>query len=402
MGKLTALRVKTAGAGMHGDGDGLYLVVGKTGGTEGKGEGSRSWVFRYRDQGRLRDMGLGSVRDVPLADARRRVSELRRLRAEGVDPLEAKRASEVRQRADAARAVTFRQVAEAFISTNRAGWRSPKHALQWTATLETYAYPTIGDMAVGEIETAHILAILEPIWSKKPETASRVRGRVESVLDAATARGLREGENPARWRGRLNAVLPPRHRVAKVEHHAALPFTELPEFMVDLRTRPGVGAAALEFAILTAARSGEVRGMCWREIDIGAALWTVPADRMKAGREHRVPLSRRALAILAEAGGDSADTLVFPGAKRGTMLSDMTLTAVLRRMGRGDVTAHGFRSAFRDWVAERTDFPREVAEEALAHIVGSRVEQAYRRGDALDKRRVLMDAWEAYCGSANE
>lgn len=397
MGRLTAIQVKTLGPGRHGDGDGLCLAVSKS--------GARSWIFRYRDGARIREMGLGSAGTgagaVPLAKARARAADLRRKRADGIDPLEAKRADEVKHLADAARAVTFRQAAEAFIATNRPGWRSSKHALQWTATLERYAYPTIGDLPVSEIGTVHVLKVIEPIWSKKPETASRIRGRIESVLDAATARGLREGENPARWRGRLNAVLPPRRRVAKVQHHAALPFAELPAFMVDLRARLGTGAAALEFAILTAARSGEVRGLRWCEIDLGGALWTVPADRMKAGREHRVPLSRRALAILTEAGGGAPDALVFPGAKHGTMLSDMTLTAVLRRMDRGDVTAHGFRSAFRDWVSERTEFPREVAEAALAHIVGDKVEQAYRRGDALDKRRVLMDAWEAYCGSAN-
>ena len=257
MGKLTAIQVKNLGPGMHGDGESLYLAV--------TGKGGRSWVFRYREAGRLRDMGLGSARDVPLADARRKAADLRRLRADGHDPLVAKQAAEARQFADKARAVTFAEVAEAFIKTNRAGWRNEKHAAQWAATLATYAYPVIGSMPVGEVETVHVLAILEPIWSTKPETATRVRGRIEAVLDAAAARGLRTGENPARWRGRLSAILPARSRVAKVQHHAALPFGELPAFMTDLRARPGIGAAALEFTILTAARSGEVRGLRWCE-----------------------------------------------------------------------------------------------------------------------------------------
>ncbi|ARO52732.1 integrase [Methylorubrum zatmanii] len=390
MGKLTAIQVKNLGPGMHGDGDSLYLAV--------TGKGGRSWVFRYREAGRLRDMGLGSVRDVPLADARRKAADLRRLRADGHDPLEARRAAEIRRAADKARTVTFAEVAEAYIKANRAGWRNEKHAAQWSATLATYAFPRIGSMPVGEVAIGHVLAILEPIWSEKPETATRVRGRIEAVLDAATARGLRTGENPARWRGRLSAILPARRKVAKVEHHPALPFAEVPAFMADLSQRPGMGARALAFAILTAARSGEVRGATWGEIDVQAGVWTVPAERMKAGREHRVPLSEPALAILTGLGG-APDALVFPGTRRGTMLSDMTLTMLLRRMGR-DVTAHGFRSSFRDWAGEATSFPREVAEAALAHIVGDKVERAYRRGDALAKRAELMAAWGAYCAGA--
>lgn len=406
MAKLTAIQIKRLGPGLHGDGDGLYLAVGKKGGSDGKGEGSRSWVFRYRDNGRLREMGLGSARDVPLADARRKASDLRRLRADGGDPIATKRAGEVQRRTEAARGVTFRQIASEFIDAQKAGWRNDKHAAQWAATLYTYAYPTIGDLPVGEVDTSHVLAILQPIWATKPETASRIRGRIESILDAATARGLRDGENPARWRGRLSAILPARRRVAKVEHHAALPFAELPAFMTDLKARTGIGAAALRFAIMTAARSGEVRGLRWREIDLDGALWRVPADRMKAGREHRVHLVADALAILnsmaSAEGRPDPDALVFPGAKRGARLSDMSLTAVLRRMGRGDVTAHGFRSTFRDWASETTHFPSEVVEMALAHTIESKVEAAYRRGDLLAKRRQLMEAWAEFCSSANE
>ncbi|WP_298428371.1 site-specific integrase, partial [Rhodoblastus sp.] len=277
--------------------------------------------------------------------------------------------------------------------------RNPKHGAQWTATLETYAYPIFGDSPVAAIDVDQVMKALDPIWATKSETASRIRGRIESILDWATVRGYRQGDNPARWRGNLDHLLPAKGKVAKVEHFAALPYKETAPFMRDLRAREGNGARALEFAILTAARSGEVRGATWGEVDFAEKLWTLPAGRMKAGREHRSPLSDAALAILnavkpAEAAPDS---LIFPGTKSGSALSDMSLTAVLRRMGHDSLTVHGFRSAFRDWCAEETHFPREVAEAALAHVLKDKTEAAYRRGDALAKRRELMAAWAAYC-----
>ena len=353
-----------------------------------KVSGARSWVLRYQLKGRRRDMGLGPYPEVTLAVARRKALEARRLLVDGVDPLTAR----------PRRVTTFRETAADLISSKRPGWRSPKHAAQWSATLGAYAYPALGSLDVKAIETTDVLAVLRPIWTDKPETASRVRQRIEAVLDFASAQGLRNGLNPARWRGHLQNLLPKPSQVRRVEHHAALDWRDLPEFMAELAAREGVSARALTFLILTAARSGEVRGMRWAEIDLTAGVWAVPAERMKAGKEHRVPLTAAAIELLGDEG--SPDTLVFPSPfDPRKAMSDMSLTAVLKKMGRGDITAHGFRSTFRDWAGETTAFPREVIEAALAHRLKDKAEAAYARGDLFNKRRELMQAWASCAGS---
>jgi integrase len=298
--------------------------------------------------------------------------------------------------------MTFKACAEAYMAAHQAGWRNPKHRGQWTATLTTYVYPHFGDLPVQVIDVGLVMKAVEPIWTEKPETASRVRGRIEAVLDWATARGYREGENPARWRGHLQNLLAPRSKVRRVEHYAALPYSKIGGFMAELHRQEGVAARALEFAILTTARTGEVIGAHWDEIDIARRLWTVSADRMKAGREHRVPLSDRAVEIIAEMKKHRLDgqEFVFTGA-RGGPLSNMALLMTLRRMGYAALTTHGFRSTFRDWAAERSEFPAEVAEMALAHVVGDKVEAAYRRGDLFEKRRQIMEAWCRFCSTSS-
>lgn len=338
-------------------------------------------------------MGLGPVDTVSLAGAREAAAEARKLVRESIDPVTKRRTDRIR----AEGILTFRECAEAFIQAHEKGWKNSKHRQQWRNTLQTYVYPVFGDLPAGEVDTVHVLRVLEPIWHRKTETASRLRGRIERVLDWAKVRGYREGENPARWRGHMDALLPAKGRVQTVRHHPALPWQDMPQFMMDLRQRNGVAACALEFAILTAARSGEVRGARWEELDIEARTWIVPAERMKGRRTHRVPLSDAALAIISCMPRLMSSPYIFAGA-RGGELSDMALTAVLRRMG-VEVTVHGFRSTFRDWAAEATAFPREVAEEALAHILANKVEAAYRRSDLFDKRRRLMEAWAAFCAS---
>lgn len=390
--KLTALKVTRATRpGIYGDGKGLWLRVG-TG-------GARSWVFRFMLNGRAREMGIGSVYDVKLAEAREIARACRRAVRQGRDPIEERRAERQAKRLEAARTITFQECAEALIAAQRAGWRNPKHAAQWPSTLATYVYPLLGKLPVQAVDVGLVMRVLEPIWTAKPETASRVRGRIESVIDWATARGYRQGENPARWKGHLENLLPARSKVARVEHHAALPYAEIAAFIAALRGQDGIGARALEFAILTAARTGEVLGAAWSEIDFEAALWTVPAERMKAGREHRVPLSEAALAILYAMKEIRQGDFVFPGARAGRSMSQMALLMTLRRMGRGNLTAHGFRSTFADWSAERTNFPGEVREMALAHAVGDKVEAAYRRGDLFEKRRQLAEAWARFCSA---
>jgi integrase len=388
-GRLTALRVERAKRpGMYVDGGGLYLQVTK---------GGASWIYRYMLNGRAREMGLGPLALFGLSEARAMALDARRLRHQGIDPIEHRRAIRAQAQLDAAKAETFKQCAERYISAHRPKWRNGKHAAQWEATLATYA-EAIGSLPVQAIDTALVLKCLEPIWTTKPETASRVRGRIENVLDYAGARGFRQGSNPARWRGHLDKLLPARSKVRKVEHHAALPYLELPGFLAALREQDGIAARALEFTILTAARTGETIGARWSELDLLDKLWTVPAKRMKAQREHRIPLSARALAILQEMQPHrhADDGYVFPGGKSDRPLSNMAFLMLLRRMGRGDLTAHGFRSSFRDWCAERTNFPSEVAEMALAHVVSGKVEAAYRRGDLFDKRRRLMEAWAGF------
>jgi integrase len=392
-GRLTALKVARAKRpGMYPDGGGLYLQVAAHG---------ASWVYRYMLHGRARTMGLGPLALYGLAEARAKAQDARRLRHEGIDPIEARHAQAVQQRLAAAREMTFRQCAARLIEAMRPSWRSSVHAAQWETTLATYADPVIGTLPVAAIDTALVLRVLEPIWTAKPETASRLRGRIEAVLDWATARGYRAGENPARWRGHLDKLLPARAKVARVEHHPALPYAELPSFLLALREQEGFAARALEFAILTAARSGEVRGCRRSEIDLVDKVWTIPARRMKGGREHRVPLASRALAILREMHAHADDGFVFPGSRPGKPFSKMAIPNVLRRMGRDDTTVHGFRSSFRDWAAETTAYPNHVVEQALAHAIGNAVEKAYRRGDLFEKRRRLMQQWATFCTTAS-
>ena len=391
---LTAVAVKNAKPGRHADGGGLHLLV--------KDSGARSWVFRFMLNGKTRDIGLGPAAGadaITLSAARDSASALRLKVKAGIDPLDEREQEAAKARAAAQAAevagITFKQVAEAYMSANEGGWRNDKHRQQWKNTLATYVYPTIGDLPVAEIATAHVLQILEPIWKDKAETASRVRGRMETVLDAAKARGYREGENPARWRGHIAQILPARARLTR-GHHKALPYDAVPEFVGKLRAREAVAAMTLEFVILTAARTGEVIGASWNEVDMDKAIWTIPAERMKAGKEHRVPLSSRAVEILRETKELRKDWF-FPAA-RGGKLSGMAMTMLLRRMD-VDVTVHGFRSAFRDWASECTSYAHEVAEMALAHTIENKVERAYRRGDLFDKRRRLMDDWATYCAS---
>ena len=340
-------------------------------------------------------MGLGGYPDVTLAGAREAARNARFLIKSGKDPIAEAKASANALRASLAKDVTFEQAAQSYIAAHESGWRNAKHAQQWRNTLASYAYPKIGGLMVRDVELAHILVVLEPIWTDKTETATRLRGRIEQVLDWATARGYRDGLNPARWRGHLDKLLVRPSKVAGVEHHAALPFTEIGDFMQRLGDAKGTGARALEFAILTAARSGEVRGATWAEIDLKTAVWMVPGNRMKMGREHRVPLSPPVIALLNALPRMVGTDLLFP-APRGGALSDMTLSAVVRRMKVAAVP-HGFRSTFRDWASERTNYPRDVAEMALAHAIGDKVEAAYRRGDLFEKRRRLMADWATFC-----
>jgi len=390
---LTPLAVKNAKPGRHADGAGLHLLV--------KPSGARSWVYRFMLNGKSRDVGLGAAGPggMSLADARDARDALRLKVKAGIDPLEERdrEAAEARAAAQAANVAgtTFKDVAATYIAANEESWRNPKHRQQWGNTLATYVYPVIGDLPVAEVETAHVLLILEPIWKAKAETASRVRGRIETVLDSAKARGYRHGENPARWRGHLAQILPSRTRLSR-GHHKALAYEDIPAFVRALRAREAVAALALEFTILTAARSGEVIGARWREVDLAKAIWTVPAERMKAAKEHRVPLSARAVAILESLKPLGSDWL-FPGAKGGN-LSGMAMAMLMRRM-KIDATVHGFRSGFRDWAAECTGYAHEVAEMALAHTIENKVERAYRRGDLFDKRRRLMNDWATYCAS---
>jgi integrase len=394
IGKLTALKIEKAKRpGMYGDGGGLYLRV--------TDEGAKNWVFRFMLNGRARWMGMGPLHTVNLAEARKRAADHRLRRHDGIDPIEARRAERLQAQLVAAKAVTLKECCESYIKSHRAGWGN-KNANQWTATLATYAEPVIGDLSAQAIDTALVHKVLEPIWTEKPETAGRVRGRIEAVLDWAKVRGYRVGENPARWRGHFDKLLPALSKVRKVEHHAALPYGELPGFLTVLRQQEGTAARALEFTILTAARTGETLGAGWNEFDLLDKTWTVPAARIKGGKEHRVPLSAPALAILEEmqAQRSADDGFVFPGGKPGKPLSNMAFLMLLRRMGRDDLTAHGFRATFKTWASERTSFQNEIVEAAMAHVVGSKVEQAYRRGDMFEKRRRLMHQWAAFCTTA--
>lgn len=357
--------------------------------------GARTWVLRFSIAGKRRDMGLGGFPEISLAGARERAREARAKANQGIDPILHRQEARSALRASAAAAKTFAECVTAYVDAKSAEWRSPKHRQQWSNTLEQYAIPVIGPLLVRDVTLAHVLKILEPIWTTKTETASRLRGRIESVLNWATVRGYRSGENPARWRGHLDKLLPAPKKVAKVEHHAALDVNAVPGFMAALREQKGLGAKALEFLVLTAARSGEVRGATWDEIDLDNAVWTIPGERMKAGREHRVPLSPPALKLLHALPRIEGTSLLFPSTKN-TPLSDMTLSGVLRRMGI-EAVPHGFRSTFKDWASERTGYPGEMSEMALAHTVSNKVEAAYRRGDMFVKRRRMMNDWAKFC-----
>jgi len=392
IGRLTALKVSRLNKpGRHADGGGLHLQISPG--------GARSWIYRYMLHGRARDMGLGPVEDVTLAEARDLASAARKLCRDGIDPIDARKANMAEKRLEAAKSVTFDDCAAAYVKAHGPGWTNPKHAAQWTSTLERYVSPVIGKLPVQAVDTAQVLKVLEPIWKHKTETAGRVRGRLESVLDWAGARGYRGGENPARWKNHLSKLLPARSKVRAVRHHPSLPYAEVPAFMADLRKQDGTAARALEFSILTAARTGEVIGTRPGEINQADKTWVVPAERMKARKPHRVPLSPRAIEIVSALIRQHPGEYVFPGARPGRALSNMAMLALLKRMKREDITAHGFRSSFRDWCAESTNHPREVAEAALAHTVESKTEAAYRRGDVLEKRRRLMADWARYCTS---
>jgi integrase len=388
--RLTARMVEQAKEpGYHGDGGGLILRITDA--------GNKGWLYRYKAHGKVREMGLGPVRDVSLAEAREAAREARRLRRTGMDPIDAKRERKALASLEAAKAMTFAQCAAAYIENHRASWTNLKHAAQWEATLRTYAYPVFGNLPVSAIDTALVTRVLDPIWTAKPETANRLRGRIESVLDFAKVRGHRAGENPARWKGHLDNTFPAKTKLRKVKHHAALPYAEIGTFIADLRLREGGAAAALEFAILTAARTAEVIGARWSEIDMQTGVWTIPAERMKARVEHRVPLSQQAAAVLRRVHDAKVNDVVFSGQKAGRPLSNMALLMMLRRMGREDLTAHGFRSTFRDWAAERTGVAPEVAEACLAHTLTNKVEAAYRRSDLFDRRRTLIQHWGTFC-----
>lgn len=391
MAKLKARQVETMKEpGTYEDGDGLRLFI--------KATGAKSWVFRYQFQAKRREMGLGAYPLTSLADAREAAADARKLIRAGVDPLEQRKAKQAEAQSEQilAQAVTFDSAAADYIAAHRAGWKNAKHAQQWENTLATYASPIIGKLEPGEITTDHVLKVLQPIWLAKPETASRLRNRIELVLDAAKARGLREGENPARWRGHLDKLLPSRLKVRAREHHAALPWSELPAFMAELAAHDDLTYQAMRLTILTACRTSEVLGATWAEIDKASRTWTIPASRMKAGKEHRVPLSDAALAVLDSLPRVESSPFLFPSTRKGKHLSNMAMLMGLRRMGRGDLTMHGFRSTFRDWAGECTPHPRDVCEQALAHTLGNVVEAAYRRGDLFEKRRVLMADWATY------
>ena len=387
--KLSVLKLKSfTKPGWYGDGGGLYLHVEP---------GSRAWVFRYKREGKGHWMGLGPERDVTLAEAREAASVARRQLRQGIDPLDQKRAAKTKPAEDAP-AKPFETVVDAYIAAHKAGWRNEKHGKQWRATLEAYALPLFGQKPVDGITVDDVLEALTPIWEAKPETASRVRGRIENALDYAKTRGWRAGENPARWKGHLDHLLPARAKIARVEHHAALPWADLPGVMAKLADAGGTSAFCLRFTVLTAARSGEARGARWNEIDLTARVWTVPPDRMKAAQEHRVPLSAAALAILQTVAPleRQDDGFVFPGGRQDKPLSDVAVSKTLAAVANA-VTVHGMRSTFRDWVAENTNYPREVAEAALAHTNRDKVEAAYRRSDLFEQRVRLMRDWAEYC-----
>jgi integrase len=404
---ITVGLVEKGKPGRYGDGAGLYLLV--------RSKEAKFWLFRYkrRRDGKMKEMGLGPATGraaVKLARARVRARELHEAVREGKDPLDERKAEKAKAQADAAKAkitgMTFREVADMYIAAHQAGWRSPKHCLMWRSSLRDYVLPAIGNLPVSGVDTGAVVRVIEPLWSSRTITASRLRGRIEAVLDYAKARGWREGENPARWRGHLDNLLPAKSKVHRVEHHAALPWREIGAFMQRLRCCFSVPSLCLQLLILTAARSNEARGVRWSEIDLDHAVWTIPATRMKGSREHRVPLSDAALSVLRKMAEFGTEGFVFPGLKAASTLSDVTLVRLVDVVGGEGVTVHGFRSTFRDWCGEMTNYPRELVELSLAHrtfvddagqTVGGAVELAYRRGDQLERRRRLMADWATFC-----
>lgn len=395
--RLTAVGVmRQKKPGYHHDGAGLYLQVSES--------GSKSWVLRYKLAKRPREMGLGSLRDFGLAEARGRAKAARQVLSDGMDPIE--RRNELAGLAAAAAAIvarvpTFAQAADDYIEAHEAGWKNAKHAYQWRQTLDSYAKPIFGATPVNAVDTDLVLQVLRPPWSTKTETATRLRGRMEKVLDWAKALKHRSGDNPAAWRGNLDKLLPNPNKIAPVVNHPAMHYAELGKFMCQLRALGGISPLALEFIILTAVRTGEALGARWSEVDLATQVWTIPAARMKMGKEHRVPLAKPAIEVLEKMKAlGSASEFVFPGRKPGSQQSNMSCLAVLRRMGRTEIVVHGFRSTFRDWVAEKTAYAREVSEMALAHAITDSVEAAYRRGDLLEKRSALMSDWASFCADS--
>lgn len=378
----------TSAAGRYADGNGLYLQV-----TPG---GQKSWIFRYSSEGKRREMGLGAVALVPLGEARAKAVDLRKDLLAGIDPLKARRALGSGKAVPAQAVIlTFRDCSASYIDVMRSGWQNEKHAAQWVSTLASYAHPVMGDTAISSVDTKMVLEVIEPIWSSKTETASRVRGRIEAILDWAKVRGYREGENPARWKGHLEHILPAKGNVTPVEHHASMPYREIPDFWQSLVKQEGVGAKALQLCILTATRSGEIIGAKRNEFDLANKVWCIPANRMKAGFEHRIPLPGAAVTLLESLPGMASGDVVFEGHVGGKAISNMTMNAVLKRMNLF-VTPHGFRSTFRTWAAEMTVFQHEVCEAALAHTVSNKVVAAYQRGDMFAKRGELMAAWAEF------
>jgi integrase len=381
--------------GIYSDGKGLYFRIGPT--------GAKSWIFRFDLNKKRHEMGLGSFSDVTLAEAREKAKECRKLQKARINPIDARRLEIEAEQAKRVAAVkkTFKECSLEYINEYEKTWKSSKHAHQWSASLKTHVYPVFGDLPVDAVDRELVESALRPIWKAKPETATRVRGRIEHVLDYARVKNLRTGENPARWRGHLNKIFPSRSKFDEVENYPALKYSEIGTFMTRLRAEEGYSARALEFAILTAARTAEVTGALWGEIDFEAEVWTVPAARMKKKREHRVPLTSAAMSILKAMKAVSESDYVFPGSRPQKPLTHTAMLRVLSRMGRDDITVHGFRSTFKDWASEETPFPNELSEMALAHAIKNKVEESYRRGELLAKRRKLMEAWADYCAGIN-
>ncbi|WP_454721851.1 MULTISPECIES: tyrosine-type recombinase/integrase [Cupriavidus] len=391
--KLSQIKItKTTKPGLYSDGGGLYLQI--------TAAGVKSWLFRYMLAGKARGMGLGPVHTIGLAEARTLALDCRRLLLNDIDPIDSRNAERTAKKVAQANEMTFEQCATKYIEAHRAAWKNAKHADQWTNTLTTYAYPVFDSLPVSAIDTPLVMKVLEPIWTTKTETASRIRGRIESVLDWATVRGYRTGENPARLKGHLDTLLPKRSRVQKVKHHPALPYAELGAFTKTLRQETGIAARALEFLILTATRTNEVIGATWNEVNLDEGIWTIPPERMKMRKEHRVPLSSQAIAIIKEQQATQQEDYIFPGARYGKPLSNMAMLQLLERMERTDITVHGFRSTFRDWAGETTNYPREVCEAALAHGIKDKAEAAYARGDLFVKRATMMQHWAEFASDA--